>query len=109
MYPSERGKRLDQGRYSQIELRIAAQISGDAAMQAAFRAGEDLHTKTAGAVLDREPTPHDRQLAKALNFGLLYGMGAKGLQLYALRSYGVQMSLEEPPSIAVASSRPTPA
>ena len=81
--------------YSQIELRIAAQISGDTAMQAAFRAGEDLHTKTARAVLGREPTQHDRQLAKALNFGLLYGMGAERLRTYAQDDYGVTLSEDE--------------
>ena len=56
-------------------------------MQEAFRAGEDLHTKTARAVLGREPTKHDRQLAKALNFGLLYGMGAERLRTYAQDDY----------------------
>ena len=81
--------------YSQIELRIAAQLSGDAAMREAFRAGEDLHAKTARAVLGREPTAHDRQLAKALNFGLLYGMGAPGLRAYAQDGYGVALGEEE--------------
>jgi DNA polymerase-1 len=81
--------------YSQIELRVAAQISGDTAMQEAFRAGEDLHTATARAVLGREPTKEDRQLAKALNFGLLYGMGAPGLRAYAKDKFGVTLSEQE--------------
>ena len=89
------GRVLVKADYSQIELRIAAQVSGDAAMQAAFRAGEDLHTKTARAVLGREPTTDDRQLAKALNFGLLYGMGAERLRTYAQDDYGVTLSEAE--------------
>jgi DNA polymerase-1 len=64
-------------------------------MQEAFRAGEDLHTKTARSVLGREPTKDDRQLAKALNFGLLYGMGASRLRDYAQDKYGVALSEAE--------------
>ena len=65
-------------------------------MQEAFRAGEDLHTKTARAVLGREPTKDDRQLAKALNFGLLYGMGApSGYGRTPRTSYGVTLSEDE--------------
>ena len=86
------GRVLIKANYSQIELRIVAQVSGDIAMQEAFRAGEDLHTKTACAVLGREPTPRDRQPAKALNFGLLYGMGAPRLRTYAQDDYGVTLS-----------------
>jgi DNA polymerase I len=89
------GRVLVKADYSQIELRIAAQISGDIAMQAAFRAGEDLHTKTARVVLGHEPTKLDRQLAKALNFGLVYGMGAERLRAYARDDYGVTLSEEE--------------
>jgi DNA polymerase I-like protein with 3'-5' exonuclease and polymerase domains len=82
--------------YSQIELRIAAKISGDTEMLSAYTEGRDLHTLTARSLTSREEiTKDDRKLAKAVNFGLLYGMGAKGLQSYALRSYGVEMSLEE--------------
>jgi len=82
--------------YSQIELRIAAKISGDLEMLAAYAEGRDLHTLTAESLTCREEiNKDDRKLAKAVNFGLLYGMGAKGLQSYALRSYGVEMSLEE--------------
>jgi len=79
--------------YSQIELRLAAKISGDAVMLAAYREGKDLHAETAKAVLGKaEVTKADRQLAKALNFGLLYGMGAKGFAEYAKNQYGVALT-----------------
>jgi DNA polymerase-1 len=93
--PTTAGRVLVKADYSQIELRIAAQISGDVAMRRAFQAGEDLHTTTARAVLGREPTKDDRQLAKALNFGLLYGMGAERLRSYAQHDYGVTLSEQE--------------
>jgi len=82
--------------YSQIELRIAAKISGDTEMLSAYAEGRDLHTLTARSLTGREEIgKDDRKLAKAVNFGLLYGMGAQGLRSYALRSYGVCMSMEE--------------
>jgi len=82
--------------YSQIELRIAAKISRDQEMLGAYAEGRDLHTLTAQSLIGREEISRDdRKLAKAVNFGLLYGMGAQGLRSYALRSYGVEMSLEE--------------
>jgi DNA polymerase-1 len=82
--------------YSQIELRIAAKISGDTEMLDAYAEGRDIHTLTAQNLTGHEKVSKDgRKLAKAVNFGLLYGMGTKGLQSYALRSYGVEMSLEE--------------
>jgi DNA polymerase-1 len=82
--------------YSQIELRIAAKISGDMEMLSAYAEGRDLHTLTAQSLTGRQDvSKEDRKLAKAVNFGLLYGMGVKGLQSYALRSYGLEMSLEE--------------
>lgn len=82
--------------YSQIELRIAAKISGDTEMLSAYAEGRDLHTLTALNLIGREEvTKDDRKLAKAVNFGLLYGMGATGLRSYALKSYGVKMSPEE--------------
>ena len=68
--------------YSQIELRIVAHMAQDQAMLAAFRAGQDIHATTAAAVhgipLD-EVTPEMRRHAKAINFGLIYGMSAYGL------------------------------
>src|SRR6266403_4739990 len=81
--------------YSQIELRAAAYFSGDKRMIEAFVKGEDLHTKTASIVLgksDKEITHENRQLAKALNFGFLYGQSAEGLVRYAKTSYGVEMT-----------------
>ena len=84
--------------YSQIELRVAALVAGDPAMLAAYAAGEDLHRKTAAAVLGKEPgdvTKAERQMAKAVNFGLLFGQGPKGLQAYAKASYGVDMSITQ--------------
>ena len=68
--------------YSQIELRLMAHLSGDAAMQEAFRSGADIHTATAAKVFDMPEdfvTPEMRSAAKAVNFGILYGMGAFSL------------------------------
>jgi len=68
--------------YSQIELRIVAHMAGDEGMLAAFRAGEDIHATTAGAIygVDSEAvTKEMRRHAKAINFGLIYGMSAFGL------------------------------
>ncbi len=64
--------------YSQIELRILAHISGDETMINAFMSGEDIHTMTASRVFGVSPdnvTPELRKRAKAVNFGILYGMG----------------------------------
>jgi DNA polymerase I len=68
--------------YSQIELRIVAHMAQDTAMLAAFRAGQDIHATTAAAVHGiqlKEVTPEMRRHAKAINFGLIYGMSAYGL------------------------------
>jgi DNA polymerase-1 len=68
--------------YSQIELRIAAHLSGDPNLLAAFAAGQDIHTATAAAVF-KVPfdtvTPDQRRLAKVANFGSIYGQGEYGL------------------------------
>ncbi len=65
--------------YSQVELRIMAHISGDEALRRAFREGQDIHATTAAAVFNvplDQVTSAQRSFAKAVNFGLLYGMGA---------------------------------
>ena len=82
--------------YSQIELRLAAAIASDWGMVLALRKGVDLHTLTASKVMGVDnPTKADRQAAKAINFGLIYGMGAKTLRTKAKMDYGVDMTLEE--------------
>jgi len=68
--------------YSQVELRIVAHISGDQAMLAAFRAGQDIHAATAAAIHSiplEAVSGEQRRHAKAINFGLMYGMSAFGL------------------------------
>jgi len=63
--------------YSQVELRVLAHLCGDAELQAAFRAGEDIHRVTAAKVFGVDPalvTDTMRRRAKAINFGILYGM-----------------------------------
>jgi DNA polymerase-1 len=81
--------------FSQIELRIAAVIANDPAMLSAFQHRQDLHAVTAARVLNvplDQVEKSQRQLAKALNFGLVYGMGARGLQTYAARHYHVALT-----------------
>ena len=68
--------------YSQIELRLLAHISGDAAMQAAFTSGADIHTATASQVFhvpSADVTHEMRRRAKAVNFGIVYGISAFSL------------------------------
>jgi len=68
--------------YSQIELRIVAHMAGDEAMLNAFRAGQDIHATTAAAIYGiplEAVTKEQRRHAKAINFGLIYGMSAFGL------------------------------
>lgn len=68
--------------YSQIELRVLAHLAKDKAMINAFNSGEDIHTKTAGEVFNMPPllvTPKMRSSAKAVNFGIVYGIGAFSL------------------------------
>jgi DNA polymerase-1 len=68
--------------YSQIDLRVLAHISGDAALVEAFKRGEDIHTTTAADVFQVDPkqlTPDQRRAAKAINFGIVYGISPFGL------------------------------
>ncbi|MDP7050625.1 MAG: DNA polymerase, partial [Verrucomicrobiota bacterium] len=83
--------------YSQVELRVAAVVAGENRMIEAYKNSEDLHRQTASIVLGKpveEVSKKDRQLAKAVNFGLLYGQSAKGLVGYAKKAYGVEMDYE---------------
>ena len=96
------GWTLIEADFSQVELRIAAILSGDKAMQKAFNEGEDIHTKTAIMVSGINPTGMSkpelkewRKKAKATNFGFLYGMGAKKFQEYARDKYDINYGIEE--------------
>ncbi|MHB8472186.1 MAG: DNA polymerase I [Gammaproteobacteria bacterium] len=76
------GYRLLAADYSQIELRIMAHLSGDDALLRAFAAGQDIHSATAAEVFATAPeqvSADQRRAAKAINFGLIYGMSAFGL------------------------------
>ncbi|WP_339781054.1 DNA polymerase I [uncultured Marinobacter sp.] len=79
---AEKGHKLIAADYSQIELRIMAHLSGDKGLLTAFEKGEDIHKATAaevfGVALD-EVSSDQRRSAKAINFGLIYGMSAFGL------------------------------
>jgi DNA polymerase I len=80
--PAHRDEKLLSADYSQIELRLLAEFSGDEALKEAFRQGLDIHTRTAAEVFEVAPdevTPEIRRYAKAVNFGIIYGMSAFGL------------------------------
>jgi DNA polymerase I-like protein with 3'-5' exonuclease and polymerase domains len=84
--------------YSQIELRVVAAVAKETKMLAAYASGADLHKQTASLVLGKpldQVTKDDRQLAKAVNFGLIYGQSSSGLVKYAEASYGVKITERE--------------
>ncbi|MCC6544816.1 MAG: DNA polymerase I [Nitrospirae bacterium] len=99
--------------YSQIELRILAHMSGDELLTEAFRQGEDIHTRTAAEIFGLQPsdiTPEMRRRAKAINFGIVYGISPYGLAMdigitqqeareyidnYFLRYRGVKSFIED--------------
>ena len=85
------GFRILAADYSQIELRIMAHLSGDAGLLRAFAEGRDIHQATAAEIFGLPPdevTAEQRRSAKAINFGLIYGMSAFGLA----RNLGIERS-----------------
>jgi len=79
---AEDGKLLVSSDYSQIELRIMAHLSGDDHLREAFEQGKDFHRATAALIFAREEadvTPSERDWAKTVNFGIMYGMSPYGL------------------------------
>jgi DNA polymerase-1 len=89
------GYKLVVADFSQVEIRVAGEVSGDPVIRKAFRDGIDLHKSIVADISNKkieDVTKEERQLGKALNFGLLFGMGPKKLQVYAKASYRVDMS-----------------
>ena len=81
-FEPSKGNKFISADYSQIELRVMAHMSKDAGLLQAFQEGEDVHSKTASEVFDvgiKEVTSDLRRNAKAINFGLIYGISAFGL------------------------------
>ena len=102
---SPEGWLLMEADYSQVELRIVAYLSQDAVMLDAYKNGEDIHSITTSAVfgISREEATdkhhseykHRRTVAKGTMFGILYGIGAKGLSMNLKASAGVRTSVEQ--------------
>ena len=81
-FVAEPGSRLISADYSQVELRILAHVSGEPRLREAFARNEDIHTATAAEVLGKDPaalTKDERNVAKMVNFGIIYGISAFGL------------------------------
>ena len=81
-FVAEPGCKLVSADYSQVELRILAQVSGEPKLKESFERGEDIHTTTAAEVLGKDPatlTKDERNVAKMVNFGIIYGISAFGL------------------------------
>jgi DNA polymerase-1 len=81
-FVAEPGCKLVSADYSQVELRILAHISGEPKLRESFERGEDIHTTTAAEVLAKDPatlTKDERNVAKMVNFGIIYGISAFGL------------------------------
>ena len=102
---SPEGWLLMEADYSQVELRIVAYLSQDAVMLDAYKNGEDIHSITTSAVfgISREEAAdkhhpeykHRRTVAKGTMFGILYGIGAKGLSVNLKASAGVRANVEQ--------------
>jgi DNA polymerase-1 len=92
------GNVLVSGDFSSMELRAAAHISGDPVMTHAFEEGQDLHRITASKMSGKsleDVTDGERRAAKAINFGAIYGIGARGLMKSAWDGYGLRISERE--------------
>jgi DNA polymerase-1 len=95
---AEEGNLLIGGDYSQIELRGAAVVSKDRNMTMGFAAGRDQHRATAATmarVAVEEVSAAQRQAAKPVNFGAIYGIGARSLAANAFADYGVEMTIAD--------------
>jgi DNA polymerase I-like protein with 3'-5' exonuclease and polymerase domains len=92
----ERGLAWIEADFSQLELRVAAVMSGDQTMIDLFEADEDIHTYMAHRLIrGAEMTKEHRSLAKGVNFGFLYGMHSKHFANYVFENYGVKITPKE--------------
>jgi DNA polymerase I len=92
------GRLLVRADFSQIEARVAARIAPDETLARLFMERQDIHRYTAGRILGKPAaavTGEERQLGKALVFGLLFGMSAESLRTHARTNYGVRLSPDE--------------
>lgn len=97
-FEAPEGRRLAGADYSGIEMRLCAEISGDSALTLVFVRGEDAHRATAAVIMEADPeniTKSQRQNAKPVNFGFIYGMMPDKLVLYAMSNYGVILTKTE--------------
>jgi DNA polymerase-1 len=97
-FEAPEGRRLAGADYSGIEMRLCAEISGDKMLTLVFVRGEDAHRATAAVIMEVDPdkvTSGQRQNAKPVNFGFIYGMMPDKLVLYAMSNYGVVLSKRE--------------
>jgi DNA polymerase-1 len=98
LFSAPSGKKIVVADYSQLELRVMALLSQDTVMLEAYKHNEDLHRLTASSmagVPPEEVTEVQRSAAKAVNFGIIYGMSVRGLITYAWSNYGVRMTKEK--------------
>ena len=92
----ERGLAWIEADFSQLELRVAAVMSGDREMLRLFETGEDIHTYMAKRLVRSDDiTKEHRSLAKGVNFGFLYGMRAKHFADYLYEEYGIKITPKE--------------
>lgn len=98
LFGAEPGWTFIEADYSQVELRIAAEVSQEPTMLSLYSRGEDIHMAMAMRMTGKpqsEVTAHERKMAKAVNFGFLYGMGANKFRETAWNNYGLEVSMEE--------------
>ena len=105
-FVAEPGAQAVSADYSQVELRILAHVSGEPKLRESFARGEDIHTTTAAEVLGKDPatlTKDERNVAKMVNFGIIYGISAFGL------SENLEIPRERGAGLHRRLSRPLPA
>ena len=98
IFVASEGNLLLQADFSQAELRVAASIANEENMIQAYQEGQDIHRLTASRVLNIEPsmvTGEQRQMAKGINFGFVYGATADGFQRLVEHDYNLHLSLDE--------------